>query len=268
MEFQYASLDGKGAVTNANVNGSSAAFATGTLTLTGNIADGEIVTIGNKVYTFQDTLTDVDGNVHIGASASDTLDNLIDAINLGAGAGTDYATSTRLHPDVSAAAGAGDTMDIDAKIAGVAAHSIATTTDAADGSWGAGVLGSGVDPAFFHIGTDDSMSINSLVIFIRDATVDDGDFGAVTALTNGVPIYVKSGSTVVKDLTAGQPITTNRDFRKISPKVEVASGGTWIQVYIPLDAEIDLPIGTDLVIAIQDDLTGLDEFYIYATGIG
>ena len=55
-----------------------------TATLTGTtIADGDDVTIGSKTYTFQDTLTDVDGNVHVGASDSDSLDNLIDATKLG-----------------------------------------------------------------------------------------------------------------------------------------------------------------------------------------
>jgi hypothetical protein len=87
--------------------------ALGTLTLAANVADSDTVKIGAKVYTFQTTLTDVDGNVLIGATASDTIDNLIAAINLAAGGGTTYADSTTANPiPTVAAAGAGDTMTV------------------------------------------------------------------------------------------------------------------------------------------------------------
>ena len=84
-----------------------------TLTLGAQMTDTEVVTIGSKVYTFQTTLTDVDGNVKIGGSASDSIDNLIAAINLTAGAGTTYAASmTENDAGVYAAIGAGDTMTL------------------------------------------------------------------------------------------------------------------------------------------------------------
>ncbi len=121
--------------------------ASGTLTLAANAANGDTVTIGGKTYTFQTVLTNVDGNVFIGASASASLDNLIDAINLGSGAGTDYAAATTLHPSVSAAAGAGDTMVVTAKVAvGAAGNSIATTETLTNpGSvWAAATLTGGV----------------------------------------------------------------------------------------------------------------------------
>jgi len=108
----------------------------GTLTLTGQPLDTETVTIGTKVYTFQDILTDVDGNVLIGASASESLDNLIAAINLAAGSGTIYAASTTAGSNVIAEAGAGDTMilwDQDSL-------SLATTVTLSSGSWGAATI--------------------------------------------------------------------------------------------------------------------------------
>lgn len=113
----------------------------GTFTLTGQPSDTETVVIGAKTYTFQTSLTDVDGNVLIGATASDSLDNLIVAINLGSGAGTTYATSTTAHPlnvlpnSIIASAGTGDTMDI--VINQADNTSIATTTTVSNGSWGA-----------------------------------------------------------------------------------------------------------------------------------
>ena len=124
----------------------SAVAATGILTFGANASDGDIVTIDSKVYAFQDTLTDVDGNVHIGVAATNTLDNLIAAIVLGAGSGTDYATSMTLHPTVTAAAGTGDTMDAEAKTAGAAGNSIVTTTDVGSATWApVGSLGGGLD---------------------------------------------------------------------------------------------------------------------------
>jgi len=110
------------------------------LTASANLSDGDTVKLDSKVYTFQATLTNVDGNVHIGASASDTLDNLIAAIGLGSGAGTDYATVMTLHPTVTAVAGAGDTADIFAKTGGTAGNSIVSTETSATASFAAATL--------------------------------------------------------------------------------------------------------------------------------
>ena len=48
------------------------------LTFTGQPADTNTVVLGAKTYTFQTTLTDVDGNVLIGPSAAISIDNLIE----------------------------------------------------------------------------------------------------------------------------------------------------------------------------------------------
>lgn len=121
------------------------ARATGTLTLTGQPLDTETVTIGAKAYTFQDVLTDVDGNVLIGATAGDSLDNLIAAINLDAGAGTLYATSMTINSDATAVPGAGDTMDAAAKKGGTPGNSVATTETLTNGAWGGATLSGGAN---------------------------------------------------------------------------------------------------------------------------
>ena len=117
--------------------------ATGTLTLALNVADTETVTIDTKVYTFQAVLTNVDGNVLIGASASDSLDNLIAAITSGAGSGSLYAASTTAHQTATAAAGAGDTMDLTALKEGTAGNALSTTESVTNGSWGASTMSGG-----------------------------------------------------------------------------------------------------------------------------
>jgi hypothetical protein len=126
-------------------NEAGAVASTGVLTFTGNPNNTETVVIDGKTYTFQTVLTNVDGNVLIGASASASLDNLIAAITLGAGSGTLYAAATTLHPSVTAAAGAGDTLDATAKVAGAGGNSITTTTTVTGGSWGAPTLLGGSD---------------------------------------------------------------------------------------------------------------------------
>ncbi len=115
----------------------------GTFTLTDQPADTETVTVGTRTYTFQNTLTNVDGNVKIGATAAESLANLIAAINSGTGAGTKYATATQPNTEVSAARGASSLqMVVTAKTSGPTADAYASTTTVTNGSWGATTLGS------------------------------------------------------------------------------------------------------------------------------
>lgn len=106
----------------------------GTLTFALNSSNGDTITIGSKVYTFETSLTNVDGNVLIGGSASASLDNLVAAINLAAGAGSTYAAlMTANAAGTTARVGAGDTMLLYTDVA----TAIATTEVGAQSSWGA-----------------------------------------------------------------------------------------------------------------------------------
>ena len=73
----------------------------GVLTFTGNALNGETVTIGTKTYTFQTTLTNVDGNVLIGATVTDTIYNLTTALypEPNDGKGTLYAAAMTMQPE-------------------------------------------------------------------------------------------------------------------------------------------------------------------------
>lgn len=96
--------------TDANDSG----LSTGVLTLAANAANNDTFTIGSRTYTFQATLTDVDGNIHIAGSAAATILNIVDAITLGSsgeGSGVGYAASTAINTSVTAADGTGDTVD-------------------------------------------------------------------------------------------------------------------------------------------------------------
>lgn len=120
--------------------GTANPLAIGILTLTATPLSGETVVIGTRTYTFQSSLTDVDGNVLIGADADGSLANLIAAITLGAGSGTAYAASTTLNADVTAQDIDGTRMLVTSKLGGSGPTALATTTTVSGGSWGAATL--------------------------------------------------------------------------------------------------------------------------------
>jgi hypothetical protein len=102
--------------------------AQGTLSIVLQPSNNEQFTIGGKTYTFQSALTNVDGNILIGASLAATQQNVIDAINLTGLIGSQYAASMSEHSQVSAAlAWVANTLVITAKNGGVSGNSIATT---------------------------------------------------------------------------------------------------------------------------------------------
>jgi hypothetical protein len=139
---------------SVTIDSVAAVAATGVLTLTGNAIAAQTVTIGTVTYTFRATVPAA-YDVLIGASASDTLDNLIAAINGAAGSGTVYGTGTVAHPTVSAVAGSGDTMDLTADTAGTAGNAIATTETMTLGSFGAATLTGGLEASAWTGAADD-----------------------------------------------------------------------------------------------------------------
>lgn len=118
-----------------------AASGTFTISSTGPL-NAETVTCGGKTYTFQSTLTDVDGNVKIGGTINDTASNLAAAINLGSGSGTAYAASTTLNPRCSATV-SGAVVTVTARIAGTIGNLIAITAPATNVAASGSVLSSG-----------------------------------------------------------------------------------------------------------------------------
>ena len=134
----YVRLDG-GANTTLYVREASGAVASATATLDGvTIANNNTVTIGDQVYTFKSTLSvgpAVANEVKVGATDSDSLDNLIAAINDSGVEATNYGTGTVANAFVTAAAGAGDTMVVTAKSPGAAGNGVALAQTLTSGSW-------------------------------------------------------------------------------------------------------------------------------------
>ena len=98
--------------------------ATATFEFSGVPSEGDTVTIDKKVYTFHAALSNADGNVLIGTNNANSATNLFAAISLGAGSGTIYAAATTLHPSVTAAMGASNSVVLTARVPGLAGNSI------------------------------------------------------------------------------------------------------------------------------------------------
>lgn len=123
----------------------TAVAASGLLTMTDVVVDTNTVVIGGRTYTFQATLTDVDGNVQMGAAgdAEESMLNLLKALNLSGVAGTDYALSMTKNVQVTGISAGVLTLGIQATALGTVGNLITTTETLANGSWGAIVLEDG-----------------------------------------------------------------------------------------------------------------------------
>ena len=99
----------------------------GTLTLDDQPTDADDMTVDAKTYVFQATLTNVDGNIQIGATLAETQANLVAAFSLTGQAGVQYAAAMSFHPTVEIAAFVTDNAILTAKQSGVAGDTIATT---------------------------------------------------------------------------------------------------------------------------------------------
>ncbi len=226
-----------------------------------NGAAAELVVIGSISYRMVNFLNTA-YDVLIGATAEASLDNIAAASIKGAGEGTTYGSNTIAHPIVTAAKTGAAELTATAREPGTAGN-IDTTETAANASWGAGTMTGGVDPIKFQVTLDGSLT--SLTMFIRDATILDTDFGAITALTRGVAIQVRdSDDNLLEDILDGETIKINRDLYKVCPVVEKGTG--WIRGRFTFK-DLDLRDGAVLEVRIQEDLTGLDELYFYATAV-
>ncbi len=133
---------------NADVTSLLGLRATGILTLTGQPLTTETVILDGVTYAFQDTLTDVDGNVLIGTDAGDSLRNLLAAMDLSAVffdkiAGTHYALSQTLHTTITGVVASGTVVNFSAAVGGTGGNSLATTETLTNGFFGGGTLSGG-----------------------------------------------------------------------------------------------------------------------------
>lgn len=141
-QFSVVGLDAAGKIAMATL-GAAAAAATGVLTFSGVGTANDTVTIGTHVYTLVASPAAAD-QVLIGASATETGDNLAAAINGGAGEGTLYGTGTVEHTSVNATAAVG-VVTVTALQVGTDANAMVTSEAGTGASWASTTLTGGRD---------------------------------------------------------------------------------------------------------------------------
>lgn len=155
------------------------AFAQLVLTWTDVAVNTETVTIGDKVYTFQDTLTDVDGNVHIGADAEECIDNLVAAVNLDPtlgesySPGTGYAAAMTKNKSQRGTKSAADEFTAICKVPGVVGNTSPVAETLTNASWAgaATALAGGTGDSDYQEVEDYSASIRNAMPFSVGAGV-------------------------------------------------------------------------------------------------
>lgn len=168
----------------------AAVAATQVITGTGVFSDGEQIAIGSSnnptIYTMRTALSSpaIKNEVLIGANLAASLTNLKAAINGSAGAGTTYSTGTVAHIEVAATTLSGTQLTVAASSAGTAGNSIATTTTAANATWGAATLAGGLQAIV--------LMVNTFIPVAATFYKFGGDQG--TIFENG--LYVTIGGTV------------------------------------------------------------------------
>ncbi len=176
--------------------------ATGTLTLTDQPLDTETVTLGSFTYTFQTALVDAAYNVLIGADAEESLDNLLAAVNLEAGAGTTYGTATALNTDAFLTDLTGLQVFATARAAGAAGNSLASTETLTNGAWSAATLLGGLD-----IPTNSEFTVSALppeVTGVRGVSVVSRSFKTDNGASSLQMSFVTDGG--VSDQGADRPM--------------------------------------------------------------
>jgi len=153
--------------------------ATGTLTFTGVVADGETVTIGSEVYEFDTDDEVTDGNILVdvsgGATASAAVTALVTAI-------------TAESALVTAVDGSGDTVVLTAVTAGLTGNSIVTDTDCENGSFGVETLTGGAD-ANRLINATYTFPAGSQVIDLHEISFDKGLYATIGGTANVTIVY-------------------------------------------------------------------------------
>jgi hypothetical protein len=153
----------------------------------GAVAATNTVVIGSRTYTFQSTLTNVNGNVQVGATLADSLNNLIAAINGDSGAGTAYAAATTVNSQVEAVLQETNMVRVRARTGGAAGNSIGVSTTAtltwiSEGSIPVSTLALGADESLSNVVVvDDSVEQAANGIYEDVISADTDSYATASA---------------------------------------------------------------------------------------
>jgi hypothetical protein len=166
--------------------------------------DGDTVVIGSRTYTFQSTLTNVNGHIQVGASVGDSILNLTAAIVAGAGAGSAYAAATTINSQVEAYAPSPLVMICRALTGGAAGNSIGVSTTSnliwhTEGSIPTSTLTLGSDVSLTNVVTVDDAGEQALYDVWEDV---------ITVDTNSAATATEAGTNYLSQRTLTRKMVT------------------------------------------------------------
>lgn len=183
------------AVTELTSSGAMVAGTHAVSVMTGDaIANGNVMVIGTRTYTFKSELSNnpsVVDEILIGATLTATLLNAKNAINAASGAGlrgVTYSRETTVNTQVVAVASDATTLTVRGRVPGTSLNTVATTGTALRTVWADTTLGGGTGASDAGVTTGAAtVTIGSIVYTIVDALSET--YGATA-----VPYQVVKGA--------------------------------------------------------------------------
>jgi hypothetical protein len=245
------------------------AKAVNNLLLNSNVTAGDTVTIGVKTYTFVAVLG-AEGDVIRGATASDSLDNLVAAINHGAGSGVTYQCAVA-HPLVTALAGAGDSLDVTSILYGTIGNSYASTSVLTDplSGWTAALLFNGAGDVVI-LGVNELPAPTTAAV---GAVTTEGTVIAYLAAFGGAALTEVGGASAVSpknlwsivDADTRDPILSGGRTIYALGQCETVTDGHTITINTPTRAQLSFvrinAAGDDLELVPVADIQGKEISY-------
>jgi hypothetical protein len=192
--------------------------ATGILTMGTNPTAAQTVSIGfvagvARVYTFGSGTPSVDGDVLIGATAAESLDNLMNAINLGPGSGTTYFASAA-NEDATAVKQTDTKLLVTAISAesDVGGRKVPVATNVTAAAWTAASLtnaqaGTALNPFLAKAGATNELSLANMAKLLNFTGTPGTDISA--AVTAADPNVSATSTALTLVVTSRNPGGTN-----------------------------------------------------------
>lgn len=234
-------------------------------------------TAGNSVVTTETTAfgawggATLSGGFNVGTSSADALANLKNALNLEGIAGVDYSSATQINANIGGFSSDDTTLVVEARVAGTAGNSLATTETMTNASWAAATLEGGGVHQLDGVLTPDDVAMKTVVTLASHViavvanssrfywilpgaiTIDALDFATaesepdqiIDAVRVGDSIYIVcQSSTEVWYANPNATVTTSRFLRQQG--LAFSQGG--------LEGTI-VPIRTQLIVVAEDGVT-------------
>ncbi len=168
----------------------TAAAAALVYTFAANPTAADTVTIDGVVYTYRASVATTANEILIGATLTDTRNNLVAAINGAAGGGSTYGSATVANPRVGATASSTNAVTAAARAKGTNGNAYAVAESGSQTSWagGAVALTGGVDPTAAEAIPAIVLAVNSTTSGMRASTGGANDILFVSSSGSGASV--------------------------------------------------------------------------------